>query len=43
MTPTQALRRLGIFAAAGLLVTAVSLKPMTVYAMGTDTPYAADR
>ena len=39
MTPTQALRRLGIFAAAGLLVTAVSLKPMTVYAMGTDTPY----
>jgi tetratricopeptide (TPR) repeat protein len=39
MTPTQALRRLGIYSAAGLLVTAVSLKPMTVYAMGTDTPY----
>ena len=38
MTPTQVLRHLGIFAAAGLLVTAVSLKPVTVYAMGTDNP-----
>lgn len=39
MTLTQALRRFGIFAAAGLLVAAVSIKPVAVYAMGTDTPY----
>jgi len=38
MTLTQALRQIGIFAAAGLLVTAVSIKPVTVYAMGTDNP-----
>ena len=38
MTPTQVLRHLGILAATGLLVTAVSLKPVTVYAMGTDNP-----
>ena len=36
---TQALRTIGIFAAAALLVTAVSFKPVAVYAMGTDTPY----
>jgi len=40
MTPTRALRHLGILAAAGLLVTAVSLKPIAVYAMGTDNPPA---
>jgi tetratricopeptide (TPR) repeat protein len=39
MTPTQALRRAGVLAAAALLVTAVSLKPAPVLAMGTDTPY----
>ena len=38
MTPTQTLRRIGILAAAALLVTAVSIKPVTVYAMGTDSP-----
>ena len=39
MTPTQALRHIGLFAAAALLVTAVSFKPVAVHAMGTDTPY----
>jgi tetratricopeptide (TPR) repeat protein len=39
MTPTQALRHIGFFAAAALLVTAVSFKPVAVHAMGTDTPY----
>jgi tetratricopeptide (TPR) repeat protein len=39
MTLTQALRQFGIFTAAGLLVAAVSIKPVVVYAMGTDTPY----
>lgn len=38
MTPMKALRHLGILAAAALLVTAVSLKPVTVYAMGNDNP-----
>jgi tetratricopeptide (TPR) repeat protein len=37
MTLTQALRYAGVFAAAALLVTAVSLKP--ALAMGSDTPY----
>jgi tetratricopeptide (TPR) repeat protein len=36
MTPTQALRHIGIFAAAALLVTAIGLKPL--HAMGTDEP-----
>ena len=40
MTPTQALRHIGMFAAAVLLVTAVSIKPVTVYAMGTEYPPA---
>jgi len=40
MTPTQALRTIGIFAAAALLVTAVSFKPVPVHAMGTDNPPA---
>jgi len=35
-TPTLALRRLGLLAAAALLVTAVGMKP--VYAIGGDTP-----
>jgi len=39
MTLTQTLRRVGIFAAAGLLAAAVSIKPVTVHAMGTDAPY----
>ena len=39
MTPTPALRHIGVFAAAALLVTAVSFKPVAVHAMGTDTPY----
>src|SRR5262249_37197763 len=38
----HALRRTGVFAAAALLVTAVSMKPVTVYAMGTDSPPPAD-
>jgi tetratricopeptide (TPR) repeat protein len=42
MTPTQALRRffchLGTLAAAALLVTAVGLKPVAVYAMGDESP-----
>jgi len=42
MTLTQALRSIGILAAAGLLVTAVSLKPVAVYAMGTDNPPTDD-
>lgn len=36
MTVTQALRTIGIFAAAAMLVTGIGLKPL--YAMGTDTP-----
>ena len=42
MTLTQALRSIGILAAAALLVTAVSLKPVAVYAMGTDNPPTDD-
>ena len=42
MTPTQALRHIGLFAAAALLVTAVSIRPTTVYAMGTDSPPTDD-
>lgn len=42
MTLTQAIRHATLFAAAALLVTAVSIKPVTVYAMGTDTPPPAD-
>lgn len=38
MTLTQALRHFGILAAAALIVTAVSLKPAPVAAMGTDNP-----
>ncbi len=37
MTPSHALRTIGIFAAAALIVGTVGLKP--VIAMGTDTPY----
>ncbi len=42
MTKTRALRTIGIFAAAALLVTAVTLKPVAVYAMGTDNPPTDD-
>jgi len=40
MTLPQAFRRVTIFAAAALLVTAVSFKPVAVYAVGTDSPPA---
>ena len=40
MTLTQALRHLGVLAAAALLVTAVGIKPL--YAAGTDNPPPAD-
>ncbi len=42
MTLTQALRHAGVLAAAALLVTAVSIKPVTVFAMGTDNPPPTD-
>lgn len=42
MTLTQVLRRAGVIAAAALLVTAVSIKPVTVFAMGTDSPPPSD-
>jgi tetratricopeptide (TPR) repeat protein len=42
MTLTQVLRRAGMFAVAALLVTAVSIKPVTVFAMGTDSPPPSD-
>jgi len=42
MTVTQTLRSIGILAAAGLLATAVSLKPVAVHAMGTDSPPTDD-
>jgi len=35
---TLTFRRLGVLAAAAVLVTAIGLKPMTVHAMGTDNP-----
>jgi len=38
MTLPLALRRLGILAAAALLATALGMKPLAVYAMGTDNP-----
>src|ERR1700730_58289 len=42
MTLTKALRHVGVTAAAALLVPAVSFKPVTVHAMGTDSPPADD-
>ena len=42
MTLIQALRHAGVFAVAVLLVTAISIKPVTVYAMGTDNPPPTD-
>jgi tetratricopeptide (TPR) repeat protein len=42
MTLTRPLRHIGILAAAALLVTAISFKPVTVYAMGTDNPPTDD-
>jgi tetratricopeptide (TPR) repeat protein len=38
MKMTLTLRRLGILAAAALLATALGMKPLHVYAMGTDNP-----
>ncbi len=42
MTLNRFLRHASLLAAAALLVTAVSIKPVTVYAMGTDSPPPAD-
>ena len=42
MTLNKAIRRATVFAAAALLVTAVSIKPVAVYAMGSETPPPAD-
>jgi len=42
MTLAKVLRHAGLFAAAALLVTAISIKPVTVYAMGTDNPPPSD-
>ena len=42
MTLAKALRHAGVFAAAALFVTAISIKPVTVYAMGTDNPPPSD-
>jgi tetratricopeptide (TPR) repeat protein len=38
----QSLRHAGVLAAAALLVTAISIKPVTVFAMGTDNPPPTD-
>jgi tetratricopeptide (TPR) repeat protein len=38
MTLSQGLRHAGVLAAAALLITAVSIKPVTDYAMGTESP-----
>ena len=42
MTFIQSLRHAGVLAAAALLVTAISIKPVTVFAMGTDNPPPTD-
>jgi tetratricopeptide (TPR) repeat protein len=42
MRLAQALRHATMFAAAALFVTAFSIKPVAVYAMGTDSPPPAD-
>lgn len=42
MTFIQCLRHAGVLAAAALLVTAISIKPVTVFAMGTDNPPPTD-
>jgi tetratricopeptide (TPR) repeat protein len=42
MTPSRAFRHFGVLAAAVLLATAVCLKPVAVYAMGTDSPPPSD-
>ena len=42
MSLNKAIRRATVFAAAALLVTAVSIKPVAVYAMGTESPPPAD-
>lgn len=42
MTFIQYLRHAGVLAAAALLVTAITIKPVTVFAMGTDNPPPTD-
>jgi tetratricopeptide (TPR) repeat protein len=42
MTFSHMLRHLGLIAAAALLVTAIGIKPVTVFAMGTDNPPPTD-
>jgi tetratricopeptide (TPR) repeat protein len=42
MTFSPMLRHLGVIAATALLVTAVSIKPVAVFAMGTDNPPPTD-
>lgn len=42
MTFIQSLRHAGVLAAAALLVTAITIKPVTVFAMGTDNPPPTD-
>jgi tetratricopeptide (TPR) repeat protein len=42
MTFSPMLRRFGVIAATALLVTAVSIKPVAVFAMGTDNPPPTD-
>lgn len=42
MTFSQTLRHIGVIAAAALLVAALSIKPVTVFAMGTDNPPPTD-
>lgn len=42
MTLIEAIRRVSLFAAAALIVTAVGLKPAPVLAVGTDSPPPAD-
>ena len=42
MTIIQALRRVGVLAAAAVLVTAVGMKPLPVHAIGTDNPPTTD-
>ena len=42
MSLTQTVRHVGVIAAAALLVAAVSIKPVAVHAMGTESPPPAD-
>jgi tetratricopeptide (TPR) repeat protein len=42
MTLSQAFRTFGMIAAAALIATAIGMKPVAVYAMGTDSPPPSD-